>query len=381
MRPVAKGARGLYPINIPVNTLTAYRNAARGTAIWTFNTQAVIDLWSANPTAWEIVNGLLMYNTYTAKKKSRDYLLMDSGHGVLETQLSSADKGYKAATPILVGRIGKICSYCEQVLPDNVELEHCIPKDAFPYFWITWDNFLLSCGACNTNGTGKGTGPSRATVKGWIGGNPGEVTMYNRVRAAYVWPDIDQNAYQLLTPSLWYRDIHNVPPKWRQLDDAASVGIDVALGAVDPQTRDVHATLKVGVHAAQDYEVAVNHNPTNQAAIDSVEYYGLDKSGTASASVRDTRQYNRTIEWITAVETLRDIQGATALTYANELRRLLLFLRGRGHFSVWARVASLLIGDATPVPGGGVGATIVKDILNGANVATTWPGTDLTQVP
>lgn len=380
MRPVAKGLRGTYPIDIPVNTLAAYTKAAKDTKIWTFTKQNVIDLWSANPSAWEIVTGLLAYKTWGKKMQDDRYDNLEASLGVIDTQLSSDEKGYKAATPILMGRIGKICSYCEQFLPDTVELEHCVPKGEFPYFWITWDNFLLSCGSCNTNGTGKGTAPSRATVKSWGGAkNPGEVTLYNAVRANYVWPDIDQNAYQLLKPALWYLDTHNLPNTWKQLDDAASVGPDVKIGPVDPVARRVSATLRVGGNAPQVYEVAVKQVPSGQAAIDSIPYFGLDLPGTAST--RDSRRYARTIEWITAVENLRFIQAATALTYANELYRLLLFLRGRGHFSVWARVASLLIVDATPVPGGGVGATIVKDILNGANVDLIWPGTDLTQVP
>ncbi len=378
MRPVTKGARGTYPIDIPVNTLKAYTTAAQATRRWTFTKQNVIDLWSATPSAFEIVTGLLAYKTWGSKMQDDRYDNLEASLGVLETQLSSDDKGYKAATPILMGRIGKICSYCEQVLPDSVELEHCVPKGEFPYFWITWDNFLLSCGSCNTSGTGKGTGPSRATVKSWGGAkNPGEVTLYNAVRAKYVWPDDDQNAYQLLKPALWYRDTHNVPITWKQLDDAASVGPDVKLGLVDLETRYVSATLKVGVNAAQVYEVAVKQVPSGQQAIDSITYFGLDLPGTAST--RDSRRYMRTIEWMTAVFLLRPLAAANAGNFAYELERLLVSLTGRGHFSVWARVASLMF-NAMPVPGGG-GGTIVEAILNGANVPTIWPGTDLTDVP
>ncbi len=39
------------------------------------------------------------------------------------------------------------CHYCEDSAPD--EVEHFYPKDLYPEFCFSWDNYLYSCGPCN----------------------------------------------------------------------------------------------------------------------------------------------------------------------------------------------------------------------------------------
>ena len=381
MRPVAKGAVNLaqYPMDLPVTTPGAYTAAAQGYALWNFTTQAVSDVWGTfTPTAWDLVQGLRELMLHTGKKRPQRIIDLADAKSAIERQLSERPNGYKQAAGLLTTRVGKICSYCEQFLPDDADIEHCIPKAAYPWFRIAWSNFLFACGACNSSGSGKGAGPDRATVTGWFGANPTEIDLYDEIRGHYVWPDIDSTSYRLLIPKLAYLDPNT--GNWLRVPNADSVGQNVAyLPTSDPETRTVNATLSIGAGAAQSYEVAVYFDPNVQEAIDSVPYYGLNRSGLATPSIRDMRQYNRTVEWLVAVRMMRRLANANAVSFNNELTDLATGLIHRGHFSVWVRVLTLMIGNATPVPGGA--GTIMNAFLQRVNIQGIWPGTDLTDVP
>ncbi len=61
-------------------------------------------------------------------------------------------RDHKEARDPLIGRIGDYCSYCENVLPSDIDIEHVQPKTAKgrrPDLALTWDNFLLACTYCN----------------------------------------------------------------------------------------------------------------------------------------------------------------------------------------------------------------------------------------
>jgi hypothetical protein len=385
MRPVTKGAVVLaqYPMDLPVNSVNAFRNAARGYTLWNFNTQAVFDLWKTwSPTAWDLVDGLRELSEFTGKKRPKRIVDLQDAKSAVERQLSETPNGYKQAAGLLTNRVGKICSYCEQFLPDDADIEHCIPKAEYPWFRIAWSNFLFACGACNGSGSGKGVGPDRATVKGWQGtpNNPTEIQFYQAMRDWYLWPDTDSTSYQFLTPYLAYLDTGS--NTWEQVPDADSIGPNVALlhNLLKPKAREVYATLSIGAGLPQTYEVAVSYDPTRQAATDSIPYFGLDRTGLESPSIRDFRQYNRTIEWLVAVRMMRRLANANAANFNNELLDLANSVTGRGNFSVWVRIVTLMIGDATPVPGGG-GQTIMDAFLQAVNVQGIWPGTNLADVP
>lgn len=57
---------------------------------------------------------------------------------------------YKDARDPLIQRIGDYCSYCENVLPSEVDVEHMQPKSRPPYAALVWTNFLLACSYCNS---------------------------------------------------------------------------------------------------------------------------------------------------------------------------------------------------------------------------------------
>lgn len=53
----------------------------------------------------------------------------------------------------LISRIGDFCSYCENALHSQIDVEHVQPKTAAPGgrpdLALSWDNFLLACSYCN----------------------------------------------------------------------------------------------------------------------------------------------------------------------------------------------------------------------------------------
>lgn len=79
---------------------------------------------------------------------------------------------YKDARDPLIQRIGDYCSYCENALHSEIDVEHVQPKSRPPYASLVWTNFLLACGYCNS-------------VKG---DNPVAI-------ADFFWPDAD-NTYR-----------------------------------------------------------------------------------------------------------------------------------------------------------------------------------------
>jgi len=57
---------------------------------------------------------------------------------------------YAKARGDLVAAFGQYCAYCELPGPANLAVEHMLPKDSFAAFAADWDNFLLTCAACNS---------------------------------------------------------------------------------------------------------------------------------------------------------------------------------------------------------------------------------------
>lgn len=75
---------------------------------------------------------------------------------------------YREAAAPLMRALGDYCSYCERHIPTHMAVEHIQPKSWVPALLLSWGNFLLACGNCNSN---KGSTPI--------------------VLADYFWPDTD----------------------------------------------------------------------------------------------------------------------------------------------------------------------------------------------
>lgn len=80
-------------------------------------------------------------------------------------------KEYGDARDFLIGRIGDYCSYCENVLPDSIHIEHVRPKKKNPTLARNWSNLLLACSYCN---------PTKGDE--------------DVVLSEYFWPDTDNTA-------------------------------------------------------------------------------------------------------------------------------------------------------------------------------------------
>ena len=122
----------------------------------------------------------------------------------------------QAAVP-LIAAWGNHCNYCGTPLLGLAEVEHTVPKSQYPSFSLEWNNFLLSCGPCNTQKSAK---PDRATVRGWIGKpNPTPAEFYQSIRQNhYYWPDLDKGAFWNMWPKLQAWDTTN--SKWVDLPKA-----------------------------------------------------------------------------------------------------------------------------------------------------------------
>ncbi|CAH1215780.1 hypothetical protein PAECIP111893_04027 [Paenibacillus plantiphilus] len=69
-----------------------------------------------------------------------------SGANGLQIQLTK----YQEARGHLIERLGTYCSYCERALGGNIAVEHIQPKSKAPGLSLSWNNFLLACGNCNS---------------------------------------------------------------------------------------------------------------------------------------------------------------------------------------------------------------------------------------
>ena len=89
--------------------------------------------------------------------------LIDAGHirnlykDARYNEINNPDKTiksqeYGASKPHLVKLSGLYCAYCESTLSDggSTNVEHKIPKSAFPTMEENWSNFVLACERCNT---------------------------------------------------------------------------------------------------------------------------------------------------------------------------------------------------------------------------------------
>ncbi len=58
---------------------------------------------------------------------------------------------HKQAKPDLIASMGEYCAYCErQIDAENLHVEHVKPQKTHSKLALTWGNFLLACGTCNT---------------------------------------------------------------------------------------------------------------------------------------------------------------------------------------------------------------------------------------
>lgn len=60
-------------------------------------------------------------------------------------------KHYRDACAPLEQRLGRYCCFCERRIETHLAVEHLMPKSLHSNLTLTWDNFLVACGNCNSN--------------------------------------------------------------------------------------------------------------------------------------------------------------------------------------------------------------------------------------
>jgi 5-methylcytosine-specific restriction endonuclease McrA len=94
---------------------------------------------------------------------------------------------YATARGDLITNIGQYCSYCEMPLAASLAIEHKLPKNWFPRFSISWENFLLACPICNSIKHDRPTlAEAAATLKLTDPDSPG---LPDAAQRLFVWPD------------------------------------------------------------------------------------------------------------------------------------------------------------------------------------------------
>ena len=374
MRPVTRGGvPGTYPNHIRLDTQAHLQTDASATW-WQFNGPLIRTAFGTNqPTLWQLMNRALLRIARDNADGDTPPAKYTNVEDRIWARLSDNQNGYKAAQHGLLGRLGSFCSYCEQYMPGAIAIEHCIPKARYPLFTLCWDNFLLSCNACNL-ASGKGQKPSRNTANNW-GDFDDEVELYDGIRGRYFWPDVDDNSYRALWPRLLYRGNNGL---WNEFAGNNAVRAGTVRQADDLPTRTIEARIYVN-HAWHDnVEVSCQLHSSNPEAVRSISYYGLDRDGTATPAITDRRMYNRTLAWLQVLTAVQPFMGPiNAGTFNAFWPGLIQSVRATGFFSVWVRVLDMLGATNQNVPG--ARQTIMARFLN--DIAADFPGTDFTNIP
>jgi len=72
------------------------------------------------------------------KPRWRKTCLDENGYSHIQTHLLAMSKGH--------------CAYCgKKIGLDELDVDHFLPKESFPYLAYCWENYLPSCKSCNQN--------------------------------------------------------------------------------------------------------------------------------------------------------------------------------------------------------------------------------------
>lgn len=249
---------------------------------------------------------------------------------------------YSEANDPLRAGLGRFCSYCEQTLSEFIATEHVVPKAPWPLTSVSWDNFLLSCRACNSF---KWDHPDRDELAAWrLNPAPADdLESYREIRGYYLWPDTSVNAYRGLLPVLYYRSTTGWQPVPTRLSVADGVRcVDhgrepdkIVIADIPSRGRIVRAQVRVllvagGVDATfADRTLRVNK----------MDLTGVNKGD-------DSRMWDRTQRWLEAVETFTDLSQA----WSPQLWNAAIRTARTGFLSTWVRVLELRGGRATAFP-------------------------------
>lgn len=285
---------------------------------------------------------------------------------------------YSEANDPLRAGMGRFCSYCEQMLSEFIATEHIVAKAPWPLTSVSWDNFLLSCRACNSY---KGDHPDRGEVTAWRLMPPpaDDLEAYLEIRRRYLWPDTDANAYRGLLPALYFRRRSG---GWRRANADRSVrnGLRCVDHGREPN-KIVIADMPVKGRVLRR-EVRVLLVPDGDDASfarETLDLNRMDLDGVDSGD--DNRMWDRTQRWLEAVETFTDLSQA----WSPQLWTAACRSARTGFLSTWVRVLELRQGKTTRFPGDPT-RTMMQAFMEAMTQQRVqpygpYPGTDVRYIP
>jgi hypothetical protein len=362
MRPVLKGNGPGY---VPPATLSwnRYNNSHQQTAAYTALISVFNDTTYPNPLVLDLAQCLEM-----VLKINLQLVTGPSTAAAKSAIMDKASEVYKLASIPLVDALGGFCAFCETSIPGLVEVEHVANKAIYPTYMTTWENFVPTCGPCNT---AKANKPDRATVVAWDGALnpnlPDDTPFYDVIRHHYAWPDLWNGTYQYFPLDFQMSEDDGATWTSLSLADAVDLQDNYQTGS-NLQQRKVWADLRHGGVLYWDVLVRVRVLPVDD---DLVALCGLNKADTAGTY--DRRVYNRTVAWFSILSILRPL-----MEIDNE-KQFLQFWPVVQHMSVatgfWSLWVTLLsqFNDFVPWPGThSLGWWLYNDL----NAETFYPGTN-----
>lgn len=292
---------------------------------------------------------------------------------------------YKQAILPLKDALGRYCSYCGQVVTEDMPVEHVVAKSWNPKTAVSWDNFLLACSQCNSF---KGERPYRENVVPWTGKTPPPepttLQLYSAVRAHYVWPD---DGPRTSTNAYAYRSMHPTPFElattgaWGFMKTSSAVHDSLTL--VDPGST-LNKRVQVNVTRSgttTTRTIAVNPSTSGGAgsaeAIQQIDALHLTELGDDKNG--DNRCWDRTRTWVSAVRWTRKLQ---AVWDEEDFGLMCEAANASGFLDAWVRVMELRGASTTAVPGPtNLLAAFLARVTQTTAPQGAFPGTDLALIP
>jgi 5-methylcytosine-specific restriction endonuclease McrA len=305
------------------------------------------------------------------KRRKKKVTLSDVGH---YAELFR-DRTYGEAREPLYDALGRYCSYCEQKVSETIAVEHVAPKANYPMTSVCWANFLLCCRTCNST---KDEKPARDVA--WLAAATDEVDRYDKIRAHYLLPDDSTAAYTALMPALYA----NTGAGYQRIDDDVSVSnalVRTSKGNTGTKTPTAQVPFTTGALNARVQVRLVPSAPSLAVAQASFDALGFEKNGVGSSD--DNRMWDRTNQWLEAVDEFRKLDVTT--DFANQWSTVCRLAGSVGFFTTWIRVLQLRGGAVAPYPPAPAVRTsyllpqFLQQLTQGQDAA--YPNTDTTLLP
>lgn len=366
MRPVHKGPRLPYPINVNVGgteeefeeSLTSYRVEFLREPL----KQEIIDIFGTNtPKGLRVAEELENFNAGHA-------------HPDFDVRLVRAVKErlrekYALAAGPLETNMGRFCSYCEGFYAAGLGVEHILPKTPFPRFYLAWENFLLACPSCNSL---KGEQPAPGDFNP---APPNHVDYFPAVKANYSWPQWNPLAFR--EQQLQFEYFQN--GVWNFVNATKSVAPGTTLQGENGATRTITANIANGPNNVPVQIILAGTDVEPNRFIELVQLNRASFNQRRPGGEADVRVWERTLAWFNVLSVLRLLRAsASEAEFLAKWAVMMNMIKRVGFYSVWVTVINRLgPGGAWRVPG--QNRPVMELFLE--QIPSQFPGTDTANTP